>query len=108
MVKVEGVSQRWCDQFGTRVMYKLMSCYSNHPDLSLDNFMNERTVSKATGPVSYVMVYCTELFNDKVMVRMRKQIVNSLSVSVETSYQLFQREGMSLVRICVVAYIQVL
>ena len=52
MVKVEGVSQQWCDQFGTRVMAKLTCCYSNHPDLSLDNFINKNTVAKATGPVS--------------------------------------------------------
>lgn len=42
------------------------------------------------------------------MVKMRKQIVNPLTVTVETSYQLFQKQGMSLVRIYVVAYIQVL
>lgn len=53
MVKVEGVSQQWCDQFGTRVMAKLTSCYINHPDLSLDTFINKHAVSKATGPVSY-------------------------------------------------------
>lgn len=54
MVKVEGVSQQWCDQFGTRVIAKLTSCYSNHPDLSLDNFINKDAISKATGPVSCI------------------------------------------------------
>ena len=42
------------------------------------------------------------------MVRMRKQFLNTLSVSVETSYQMFQEEGMSLVRKYIVTYIQVL
>ena len=52
MVRVEGVSQQWCDQFGTRVLAKLTSCYNNYPDLSLDNFLNKLAVSKPTGPVS--------------------------------------------------------
>ena len=56
MVKVEGVSQQWCNQFGTRVMDKLASCYSNYPDLSLDNFINKHAMSKATGPVSYTVI----------------------------------------------------
>ena len=67
MVKVEGVSQQWCNQFGTRVLAKLTSCYNNSPDLSLDNFINEQAVSKATGPVSCTILlsdYCTTLFND--------------------------------------------
>ena len=42
------------------------------------------------------------------MVRMRKEIINQLTFTVETSYQMFQREGMSLVRNYGVAYIQVL
>ena len=64
MVKVEGVSQQWCDHFGTRVMAKLTSCYSNYPDLSLDNFINKHTMSKATGLVSCNYDYCATLFND--------------------------------------------
>lgn len=32
------------------------------------------------------------------MVRMRKEIISPLSATVDTSYQLFQKEGMSLVR----------
>ena len=38
------------------------------------------------------------------MVRMRKEIINALTATVDISYQLFQRDGMSLVRI--VAYAQ--
>ena len=56
MVKVEGMSQQWCDQFGTRVLAKLTSCYNNYPDLSLDNFLNKQAVSEATGPVSCFVV----------------------------------------------------
>ena len=51
MVKVEGVSQQWCDQFGNRVLAKLTSYYDNNPDLSLDNFLKKHSVSMATGPV---------------------------------------------------------
>ena len=39
--------------------------------------------------------------------RMRKETINQLSYTVETSYQMFQIEGLSLVRNCSVAYIQV-
>ena len=39
--------------------------------------------------------------------RMRKDIINPLTVTVETSYQMFQIEGMSLVRNYGVTYIQV-
>ena len=42
------------------------------------------------------------------MVKMRKEIVNPLTFTVDTSYQMFQREGLSLVRNYSVAYIQVL
>ena len=42
------------------------------------------------------------------MVQMRKEIINQLTFTVETSYQMFQREGLSLVRNYGVAYIQVL
>ena len=60
MVKVEGVSQQWCDQFGNRVMDKLTQHYYNNPDLSLDNFFNKHSTSVATGPVSNN--YCATLF----------------------------------------------
>lgn len=80
MVRVEGVSQQWCNQFGSRVLAKLTSCYNNYPDLSLDNFLNKQAVLKA-GPV---------------MVRMRKEIINQLTFTMETSYQMFQMEGLSL------------
>ena len=51
MVKVEGVSQQWCDQFGARVLAKLTGYYNNNSDLSLDNFSNKDSVCETTGPV---------------------------------------------------------
>ena len=44
MVKVEGVSQQWCDQFGTVVLAKMKNFYDNHPELSLDNFSDDNPV----------------------------------------------------------------
>ena len=44
MVKVEGVSQQWCDQFGAAVLAKMKGFYDNHPELSLDNFPDDNPV----------------------------------------------------------------
>ena len=60
MVKVEGVSQQWCNQFGARVLAKLSGFYYNNPELSLDTFISKEAVSMATGPVSF---QCATLFN---------------------------------------------
>ena len=65
MVKVEGVSQQWCNQFGARVLAKLSAFYYNNPELSLDTFTNKEAVSKATGPVSF---QCATLFNLRLII----------------------------------------
>ncbi|XP_065905790.1 bifunctional 3'-5' exonuclease/ATP-dependent helicase WRN-like isoform X2 [Dysidea avara] len=82
MVKVEGVSQQWCDQFGTVVLAKMKNFYDNHPELSLDNFSDDNPVCAIDDQVSKV--------------RARKKKIGSLTATMEMSYKLFQQDGLSL------------
>jgi len=57
MVKVEGVSQQWCDQFGAVVLAKMKSFYGNHTELSLDNFPDDNPVYDCDDKVCCYLPY---------------------------------------------------